>query len=155
MTTISCLTTDSSTLQLPLLALDIGKRRIGVAVSDRLGIACSGIACLQRNDRAWPEQLSKLLEEYGVRGIVVGLPKNMDGTEGKQAADCRAAAPQVQDVCGLPIHMWDERLTTWEAKERLRNQGLNEKKVSAKLDQTAAAIILETFIAAHPDINHD
>ena len=155
MTITSCLTTDSSTFQLPLLALDIGERRIGVAVCDRLGITCSGIACLQRNDRAWPQQLSKILKEYGAKGIVVGLPKNMDGTEGKQAADCRAAAQQVQDTIGLPVHMWDERLTTWEAKERLRNQGLNEKKVSAKLDQTAAAIILESFIAAHSDINHD
>jgi len=154
MTITSCLTTDSPTFQLPLLALDIGERRIGVAVCDHLGMTCSGIACLQRNDRAWPDHLSKLIKEYGAKGIIVGLPKNMDGTEGKQAADCRAAAQQVQDATGLPVHMWDERLTTWEAKERLRNQGLNEKRVSAKLDQTAAAIILETFITAHSDINH-
>jgi putative Holliday junction resolvase len=162
MTAESCSTSDQQpltgaaqdTFSLPLLALDIGGKRIGVAVSDRLGIGCRGITCLHRNDRGWPKQVAKLVREYGIRGIVVGLARNMDGSEGPQAADCRAAAAQLAEVVTLPQRFWDERLSTWTAKERLYAQGLNEKKVRERLDQTAAAVILEDFIAAHPELKH-
>jgi len=148
-------TTDFSNqdnFSLPLLAFDIGKKRIGVAVSDRLGLSCSGIACLYRNDSGWPKQALKLIREYGCKGIVIGLAKNMDGTEGDQAADCRKGAEELQRESNLPMQFQDERLSTWTAKERLFAQGLNEKKVKEKLDQTAAAVILEDFIAAHPEL---
>jgi putative Holliday junction resolvase len=166
MTVVSCSTSDSvasqsttpsaiseqipENLSLPLLALDVGKKRIGVAVSDQLGLSCRGITCLHRNDSGWPNQTLKLIKEYGCKGIVVGLARNMDGTEGEQAKDCRKGAGQLQQVTELPIIFQDERLSTWTAKERLFAQGLNEKRVRAKLDQTAAAVILEDFIAAHP-----
>ena len=146
MTITSCETSDIS---LPLLALDIGGKRIGVAVSDRLGISCRGVTCLFRNDQGWPKQTLKIIREYGSKGIVVGLPKNMDGTEGSQAEDCRKAAKQLSEVTNLPIFFQDERLSTWTAKERLFAQGLNEKRMRAKLDQTAAAVFLEDFISAH------
>jgi len=146
MTITSCKTSDIS---LPLLALDIGGKRIGVAVSDRLGISCRGVTCLFRNDQGWPKQVLKVVREYGSKGIVVGLPKNMDGTEGSQAEDCRSAAKQLSEFTNLPIFFQDERLSTWTAKERLFAQGLNEKRMRAKLDQTAAAVFLEDFIAAH------
>lgn len=139
-------------LQLPLIALDIGMKRIGVAVCDRMAYSCRGLTCLHRRDQAWPQQLQKLIREYGSRGIVAGLPKNMDGTEGVQAADARAAVRELEGVCTLPVIFQDERLSTWTAKERLFAQGLNEKKVKAKLDQTAAAVILEDFLSAHPEL---
>jgi putative Holliday junction resolvase len=139
-------------LQLPLIALDVGMKRIGVAVSDRLGFGCRGITCLQRRDQGWLGQLTKLISEYGSRGIVVGLPKNMDGTEGVQAADVRVAVADLEKVTELAIVYQDERLSTWTAKERLFAQGLSEKKVREKLDQTAAAVILEDFLSAHPEI---
>ena len=157
----SCATTESvgstasptgPVLQLPLISLDIGSKRIGVAVSDRLGLGARGVACLPRRDSGWPKQVLKLVAEYGCRGIVIGLPRNMDGSEGPQAEDCRAAAAELVAVTDLTMTMWDERLTTWTAKERLRAQGLNEKKVAEKVDQTAAAIILEDFLAAHPEL---
>ena len=137
---------------LPLLALDIGGKRIGIAVSDRLGFSCRGITCLFRNDQGWPKQVNKLVAEYGIKGLIVGLPKNMDGTEGSQAEDCRKAAAQLSKTTDLPILFQDERLSTWTAKERLFAQGLNEKKVRAKLDQTAAAVFLEDFIAANKSL---
>jgi len=137
---------------LPLIALDIGGKRIGVAVSDRLGISCHGVTCLFRNDQGWPKQTLKIIREYGSKGIVLGLPKNMDGSEGSQAEDCRKAARQLSQTTDLPIFFQDERLSTWTAKERLFAQGLNEKKVREKLDQTAAAVFLEDFIAAHPEL---
>ena len=146
----TCSSNISENLALPLLALDIGKKRIGVAVSDRFGLSSRGIACLHRNDSGWPKQALKLINEYGCNGIVIGLAKNMDGSEGDQAKDCRAGAKELQTVTDLPLSFQDERLSTWTAKERLFAQGLSEKKVKAKLDQTAAAVILEDFIAAHP-----
>jgi len=142
----------TSEISLPLLALDIGGKRIGIAVSDRLGFSCRGVTCLFRNDQGWPKQTNKLAAEYGIKGLVVGLPKNMDGTEGAQAQDCRKAADELAQVVNLPIVFQDERLSTWTAKERLFAQGLNEKKVRAKLDQTAAAVFLEDFISAHPEL---
>jgi len=139
-------------LQLPLIALDIGMKRIGVAVCDRLAYSCRGVTCLHRRDRGWPGQLQKLIREYGSRGIVAGLPKNMDGSEGVQAADARKAVRELKAVCTLPVVFQDERLSTWTARERLFAQGLHEKKVTAKLDQTAAAVILEDFLSAHPEL---
>jgi len=139
-------------LQLPLIALDIGMKRIGVAVCDRMAFSCRGLTCLHRRDQGWPKQLLKLIREYGSKGIVAGLPKNMDGSEGVQAADAREAARELATVCSLPIVFQDERLSTWAAKEHLFAQGLNEKKVKAKLDQTAAAVILEDFLSAHPEL---
>jgi len=139
-------------LQLPLIALDIGMKRIGVAVCDRLAYSCRGVVCLHRRDQSWPQQLQKLIGEYGSRGIVAGLPKNMDGSEGVQAADARAAVRELERTCALPVVFQDERLSTWTAKERLFAQGLNEKKVKAKLDQTAASVILEDFLLAHPEL---
>ena len=96
--------------------------------------------------------MNKLVTEYGIKALVVGLPKNMDGTEGSQAEDCRKAAAQLSKTTDLPILFQDERLSTWTAKERLFAQGLNEKKVRAKLDQTAAAVFLEDFIAANKSL---
>jgi len=141
-------------IKLPLIALDVGMKRIGVAVSDRLGFSCRGITCLHRLDQGWPGQLLKLIHEYGSCGVVVGLPKNMDGTEGVQAADVRKAVADLEKVTELGIVYQDERLSTWTAKERLFAQGLNEKKVRSKLDQTAAAVILEDFLLTHPEIKH-
>jgi len=166
MKTASCSTTDSVTgatpatsspplptnVELPLIALDIGMKRIGVAVCDRYGISCRGVACLMRRDQAWPKQLAKLVAEYGSKGIVAGLPKNMDGSEGVQAADARAGVKELKRVLSLPVVFQDERLSTWTAKERLYAQGLREKKVKEKLDQTAAAVILEDFLATYPSL---
>jgi len=155
MTVTSCSTTDlnaSPQITLPLLALDIGGKRIGVAVCDRLAISVRGIACLFRKDQAWTRQALKLAADYGCKGIVIGLPLNMDGSEGVQSADCRSAAAELAQLSDLPVVMQDERLSSWTAKERLYAQGLNEKKVRERIDQTAAAVILEDYLAAHPEL---
>ncbi|RMH51956.1 MAG: Holliday junction resolvase RuvX [Zetaproteobacteria bacterium] len=141
-------------VQLPLLALDVGMRRIGVAVCDALGIGCRGIACLDRGAPDWPEQVCRRATEYRCRGIVIGLPRNMDGSSGAQAEDCRRAAGELAAVCPLPIHFQDERLSSWEAKARLFAQGYSEKRVRKLLDQTAAAVILESFLARNVAPDH-
>ncbi|MDQ6992394.1 MAG: Holliday junction resolvase RuvX [Mariprofundus sp.] len=137
---------------LPLISLDIGMKRIGVAVCDRFGISCRGVTCLMRRDIGWPKQLAKVISEYGAKSLVAGLPKNMDGSEGVQAADARKGVKELQKVITLPVTFQDERLSTWTAKERLYAQGLNEKKVKERLDQTAAAVILEDFLATYPHL---
>jgi putative pre-16S rRNA nuclease len=155
MTVTSFSTIDSSSstsLALPLLALDIGGKRIGVAVCDKLAISVRGVACLSRRDQGWSRQVMKLAADYGCRGIVVGLPLNMDGSESGQSEDCRKAAGELRELSDLPLVMQDERLSSWTAKERLYAQGLNEKKVRERIDQTAAAVILEDFLAAHPEL---
>ncbi len=150
MTSTSCLTAEQACLELPLLSIDIGECRIGIAVCDSLGLSCRGVACLQRPHAGWVKQLQAIASEYGCLGIIAGLPRNMDGTEGRQAADCRNVADQIRRSSGLPVILWDERLSTWAARDRLRAQGLSEKKIAGCVDQTAAAIILESFLAAHP-----
>lgn len=135
-----------------MLALDIGARRIGVAVCDRMGLSSHGIARLNRRNKNWYRQVLDLAHRYSCGGIVVGLAVNMDGSEGLQAADCRRAAQTLRGHSKLPVLLWDERLSTWSARERLRAHGLSEKKVAALVDQTAAAIILEDFLAAHPEL---
>jgi putative pre-16S rRNA nuclease len=155
MTVTSCSTTDSTlpaSFSLPLLALDIGGKRIGVAVCDKLAISVRGIACLFRRDQGWTRQTMKLAADYGCKGIVIGLPLNMDGSESVQSGDCRKAAAELRELSDLPLVMQDERLSSWTAKERLYAQGLNEKKVRERIDQTAAAVILEDFLAAHPEL---
>jgi len=76
----------------------------------------------------------------------------MDGSEGVQAADCRAAASQLQEITDLPVEFSDERLSSWAARERLREQGLRQEKIAGLIDQTAAAIILEGYLAEHPGL---
>ena len=152
MTAASCSTTDSSTLTLPLLALDIGGKRIGVAVCDRFGLAARGVACLRRRDIQWPQRVLEIAARFGCRGIVIGLPVHMHGDEGEQAADCRRAAERLRKVTSLPVFFQDERLSSWSAKKRLFALGLKEKKVRERVDQTAAAIILEEFLSAHPEL---
>jgi len=154
MTVTSSSTTEQAAFIPPLLCLDIGNRRIGVAVCGRLGRNAHGIACLNRKDRSWPVHAAELAGEYGCNGIIIGLPRNMDGTEGAQAADCRAAANQMRESCALPLRFWDERLSTWEAKQRLREQGISEKKIAERVDQTAAAIILESFLSTQRMSGH-
>ncbi len=93
-----------------------------------------------------------MIHEYGAKGVVVGLPLNMDGSEGVQAEDARAAASQLVEVINLPVCFQDERLSSWSAKERLYAQGLSEKRVRERVDQTAAAIILGDFLSANPHV---
>ncbi|MDX8377132.1 MAG: Holliday junction resolvase RuvX [Mariprofundales bacterium] len=145
-------TKSSKPIKLPLLAVDIGTRRIGVAVSDRFGFGARGIAVLGRNDKQWPQQLIKHLQAYSCCAIIIGLPRNMDGSEGKQAKDCRKAGQILQQCTQIEIIFWDERLSTWTARQRLYERGLRKKKVDAIIDQEAAAVILESYLAAHPEL---
>jgi putative pre-16S rRNA nuclease len=126
------------------LGLDIGGRRIGVAVSDSLGISASPLEVLQDFD---PEAMRSYLQEKaceGVSVVVVGLPLTSRGNEGEQARRTRDFVNALGDLGGLRVVMWDERLSTVEAEKRLREAGKSLK--GRKVDAEAAAIILQSYL---------
>ena len=131
------------------MGLDVGDRRIGVAVSDELGITAQPILTLVRaNRRQDLKSLQRLIRKYGCTGIVVGNPLYMSGDESPQAAKTRAFAAMLAEETGLPVRLWDERLTTTEAHRHLHAAGRAGNEHKAVVDQVAAVLILESFLAA-------
>lgn len=130
------------------LALDVGNRRIGVAVSDELGITAQPVLTLERrrSPREDLRSLARLARRYGVVGIVVGNPVHLSGEQSPQAAKTQAFASQLGELSGLPIHLWDERLTTREAHQILYEAGRPRQEHRRVVDQVAATLILQSFL---------
>lgn len=132
-----------------ILALDVGTRRMGVAVSDALGITAQGLATIQRkNKKTDLAALARVLEQYEVAEIVVGLPLRMSGEEGTMSAGMTAFAELLRKQFALPVHLWDERLTSAEANRILRSTELSIEKRAGAVDRMAAVLILQSFLAA-------
>ena len=147
-----------------ILALDLGKRRIGLALSDALGITAQGLPTLERtNLREDLAALSRIAAEHEVRFIVMGHPLHMSGREGRQAQYAREFAERLQARTGLEVRFWDERLTTVEAQRVLRESGIltkqrrrrpsvaaqvARKSAKAVVDKLAAQILLQSFLAS-------
>jgi putative holliday junction resolvase len=130
-----------------ILGLDVGARRIGMAVTDPLGITAQGLETLQRrNKRTDFEQLRRVIREYKVKEIVVGLPLRMSGAEGTQSEKMRAFAEELHKKFGLPVHLWDERLTSAEANRFLRETELSIEKRGKAVDRMAAVLILQGWM---------
>jgi putative Holliday junction resolvase len=139
-----------STIAGRLLAIDLGEKRVGVAISDELWIAVRPLTALGRTN--WKELLravAELLRGFDAQGIVIGLPLNLDGTEGEAAAKARRLARNFELSLKVPVYLQDERLTSREAEESLRAEGCAEKEVREQVDSRAAVIILRDFIAHH------
>lgn len=127
------------------LALDLGERRIGVALSDTLGMLARPLTVVKRTSRAADfTHFAQLAQEHGAEALVVGLPLNMDGSEGSSAAWARDYSAELGATLGLPIHLWDERLTTEEAIAGQHAQGKSARK--DWIDAVAAAVILQSFL---------
>ena len=127
--------------------MDIGSRTIGVAISDELGITAQGLKTIKR--RSMEEDLreiSFIIAEFKIDKIVVGLPKNMDGTIGKQAELVLQWIKAVQEKISTPIETWDERLSTVEASKILLEADLSRKKRKGVIDKLAAVIILQGYL---------
>jgi putative holliday junction resolvase len=125
----------------------VGARRIGIAVSDLLGITAQGLETLQRtNKRQDFEYLANVIREYEVKEIVVGLPLRMSGAEGTQSEKMRAFAHDLQKKFSLPVHLWDERLTSAEANRFLRETDLSIEKRGRSVDRMAAILILQGWM---------
>ena len=134
-----------------IAALDVGEARIGVAVSDELGMTAQGVGVVRRVGGARDlEAIAALLTPYGPERLVVGLPRNMNGSEGPEAARVRAFAARVAAHLGLPVDFWDERLTTVAAERTLLEADLSRRRRRALVDQVAATLILEGYLARRP-----
>jgi putative pre-16S rRNA nuclease len=130
-----------------VLGLDVGARRIGVAVSDPLGITAQGLETLQRRNKRHDFQyLRNVIRQYDVKEIVVGLPLRMSGEEGIQADKMQGFAEELRQRFGLPVHLWDERLTSAEANRLLRETELSIEKRGKAVDRMAAVLILQGWM---------
>ena len=130
-----------------ILGLDLGSRRIGVAVSDPLGITAQGLETLERrNKRHDFSHLEGVIREYEVKEIVVGLPLRMSGAEGTQAEKTHAFAEELRRRFQLPVHLWDERLTSAQANRLLRETDLSIEKRGKAVDRMAAVLILQGWM---------
>jgi len=130
-----------------ILALDLGKRRIGLAVSDPLGVTAQGLPNLVRtNKRADLAALEELIRQREVGMILMGNPINMGGAEGRQSAWVREFAADIEKRTGLPVKLWDERLTSVEAGRVLRESGISIEKRAAAVDRLSAVILLQSYL---------
>ena len=130
-----------------IMGVDYGDARTGIAISDLLcSIIGSTTVIHSRKDEKTIAEIQKLIAENGVGEIVVGLPKNMDGSEGPRAEVCRAFAGQLKEATGLPVAMWDERRTTVEAHNILSEHNYHGKKRKNTVDAVAASLILEGYL---------
>jgi putative holliday junction resolvase len=132
-----------------LLGLDFGGRRIGVAVSDELGLTAQPVLTLVRkNTKQDLKSLGRLLRKFGCTAIVLGNPLYMSGDLSPQAAKTQAFAEALRDAFGLPVHLWDERLTSAEAHRHLHAAGRPLSGHREVVDQVAAVLILQGFLDA-------
>ena len=130
-----------------ILALDLGKRRIGLALSDELGFTAQGLETLQRtNIREDLASLAKLASHYNVTLILMGNPLHMSGHEGRGTGHARDFSARLEAATGIPVQLWDERLTTVQAQRVLRESGISIEKRAKAVDRLAAVILLESFL---------
>lgn len=130
-----------------ILALDVGQKRIGLAISDPLGLTAQGLAVLDRKD--WDRDLARIVElaaPYKVQEVLVGLPRHMDGRLGDMAEEILALARALAEALGAEVATWDERLTTVEAERLLIQADLSRKKRRRVVDQVAASLILQAYL---------
>src|SRR2546427_11491096 len=134
-----------------IAALDVGEARIGVAVSDELGITAQGLGVVRRvGGRKDLEALATLLAPYAPTRLVVGLPLNMNGSEGPQAAKVRAFAGRAATHLGIPLEFQDERLTTVAAERALLEADVSRRRRRDVIDKVAATLILQGYLARQP-----
>jgi len=133
-----------------ILALDLGKRRIGLAVTDASGVAVHPLATIERGKaKSDLDAIIVIISGRQIERVIVGLPLNMDGTEGPPARAARAFAQALSEGLGLPVELHDERLSSFEAKERLKQGPPRRSKRKQAVDQIAAVVILESWLARH------
>ena len=131
-----------------VMGIDFGDARTGIAISDLLcSIVGSTTVIHSRNQEKTLAEIQKIVTEHQVTEICMGLPKNMDGSEGPRAQLCREFAAKVEQITGLQVHLWDERRTTVEAHNILSEHNYHGKKRKNTVDAVAASLILEGYLA--------
>ena len=131
-----------------IMSIDLGDARTGIAISDLLcSIVGTTTVIHSRNSEKTLVEIDRIVKENDVGEIVMGLPKNMDGTEGARAQLCREFAQSVEEITGIKVNMWDERRTTVEAHNILSAHNYHGKKRKNTVDAVAASLILEGYLA--------
>ena len=134
---------------MPFLGLDVGRATIGLALADEVTRTARALETVRRSgSTADLQAVRRVADEYGVALAVVGLPLNMDGTEGPSARHARAFATQLEAALRIPVMLFDERLSTFEAESRLRERGLSARQQRSVIDAEAAAVILQGWLDA-------
>jgi putative Holliday junction resolvase len=131
----------------PVIALDLGGKRVGVAVSDALSISITRLGALPRT--SWKRLLrdvDHLISRFDAKTVVIGLPLRLNGSSGDAASDARGTARKFAQSLRVPVYLQDERLTSREAEETLRSQGHKGAQISELVDSEAAAVILRDFL---------
>lgn len=135
-----------------LIALDLGGKRVGVAISDELRLTVQPLDFVER--RSWKDLLRRvaaIIEAYDARGLVIGLPLNMNGSEGPAAVDARRLAENFRRSLNVPVFLQDERLTTAAARENMLATGSGATEVESRIDSESAAVILRDFISTRTE----
>lgn len=131
------------------MAIDYGDQRTGLAVSDLLGMLCGEAwTVTEWNPERLAQQIGKEATAREVGTLVLGLPRNMDGSEGPRAEKCRQFKALLEDICGLPVVLWDERRSSIEAHAILHAAGKKEKQHRKTVDAVAASLILEGYLGS-------
>ncbi|MCI7130756.1 MAG: Holliday junction resolvase RuvX [Lachnospiraceae bacterium] len=135
-----------------IMGLDFGSKTVGVAVSDPLGITAQGVEIVRRKSpnklRQTLARIDELVHEYGVEELVLGYPKNMNGTEGERCEKTKEFKELLEKRTGLPVALWDERLTTVAADRSMMEAGLGRYERKEYVDEIAAVFILQGYMAA-------
>lgn len=130
-----------------ILGLDVGKKTIGVAVSDQLGWTAQGLEVIRRvNSKQDLNRLGEIIKEYQVKKIVIGMPRRTDGTYGPEADQVRSFATLVENKLDLPVEFWDERFSTVAAERVLIAGDVSRGKRRKVIDQVAASVILQAYL---------
>jgi putative Holliday junction resolvase len=141
-----------------ILGLDFGSKTVGVAVSDELLITAQGVEIIRREKKSKLRQtlsrIEELVGEYGVDRIVLGYPKNMNNTEGERCELTRDFKEKLEKRCGIPVILWDERLTTVAADQSMMEMGIRRENRREYVDEIAAIFILQgylDYLSNHPE----
>ena len=132
-----------------ILGLDVGTKTVGVAISDEMGWTAQGLETIKINEERGQfgfDRISELVKQYDVDKIVVGLPKNMNGTIGPRGEACQQFAENLRELLQLDVVMWDERLSTMAAERLLTSADVSRKKRKQVIDKMAAVVILQGFL---------
>jgi putative Holliday junction resolvase len=142
-----------------ILGIDFGGRRVGLAVSDAMGISAQGIDTMERrNRRSDFDYLARVLKKHAIAEIVIGLPLRLSGEEGIQAEKVKVFADELRKRFALPVHLWDERMSSAEAHRLLDETEMHHTRRKEVIDQMAAVLILQSFLqarAARAEHSHD
>ena len=135
--------------EMRVLAVDYGTRRVGMAVSDELGVAARGLPTVHAaSQRSAVLSVAQAASDVGATALLVGLPLNMDGSRGPMAEAAEAFATELSRTTELPVRLWDERLTTVAARRAIRETGSRQRKKEGAVDRMAAVLLLNNFLQA-------